>query len=400
MPERGAPWPAVTYEELDWDLPAAVPTARTARLRHRGPYPAAVVPQIASLTVHLPPETAAAADEAAAEVARFDAELGQEIAPFATVLLRSEAAASSRIENLTASACAIAEAEVHSHGSHNAELVVANQRAIRAAVDLVEQIDADAILATHAALLNSTNPDDAGRWRNQQVWIGGSDLGPHGALFVPPHHQRVPFAVADLVAFVERDDVPVFIHAAIAHAQFETIHPFADGNGRTGRALVHAHLRHKGVTRNVTVPVSAGLLVNIDRYFHALTRYREGDAAPIVEAFADAAFAATTNGRSLVDDLHTIRGDWADRVKARRDSTAWRVADLLVRHPVVNAALVASETGVLLPNVYRALRPLVDAGVVVEFSDQKRNQLWRAPDVLDALDDFAARVGRRDRRST
>lgn len=143
------------------------------------------------------------------------------------------------------------------------------------------------------------------------------------------------------------------------------------------------------------MPVSAGLLTNVDAYFAALTRYREGDPTTIVEAFAAAAFAATANGRALVEDLHTIRRDWQDRVKARRDATAWRVADLLLGHPVLNAALVAAETGIAPQNTYRALRPLEDGGVVVEFSDRKRNQLWRAPEVLDALDRFAVRAGRR-----
>ncbi|CAN5124883.1 Fic family protein [soil metagenome] len=391
-------WPAVTYESLPW-TPADVPASRTARRRHRGPYEAAVVPSIVSVDVVLPSETAAVVEEAAAEIARFDAELGREIAPFAAVLLRTESAASSKIEDLTASARAIAEAELHGHAGRNASMIVANERAMSAAIALAKRIDGEAILAMHAALLDRSNPDIAGRWRDQQVWIGGGDLGPHGAAFVPPHHDRVPAGIADLVAFIERDDVPVVAHAALAHAQFETIHPFPDGNGRTGRALVHAHLRAKALIRDVTVPVSAGLLTDIDGYFAALTRYRGGDPTSIVEAFAAAAFRAVANGRRLVDDLHTIRQDWQERVRARRDAAAWRVAELLLRFPVVNAALVAAEIGIAPQNTYRSLRPLVEAGVLVEFTARKRNQLWRAPEVLDALDRFAARAGRRNQSS-
>ena len=81
----------------------------------------------------------------------------------------------------------------------------------------------------------------------------------------------------------------------------------------------------------------------------------------------------------------------------RRGATTWRIADLLLRHPVVNAALVASVVGIAPQNTYRSLQPLVEAGVLVEFSDRKRNQLWRAPEVLDALDRFAARAGRHSR---
>ena len=392
-------WPAVSYERLPWTSSDDVPASRTARRRHRGPYEAAVLPPIAERPVVLPPDVGALVDDAGAEVARFDAELGHEIAPFAAVLLRSESAASSKIENLTASARAIAEAELQPQPRRNAALVVSNERAMTAAITLAERIDPEAILAMHAALLQRSRPDIAGRWRDQQVWIGGGDLGPHGADFVPPHHDRVPAAIDDLVAFIDRDDVPVLAHAAVAHAQFETIHPFPDGNGRTGRALVHAQLRNKRLTRNVTVPVSAGLLTDTDAYFAALTAYREGDTTAIIEQFAQAAFRATGNGRRLVDDLHAIRDGWREQVKARRDAPVWRITDLLLRQPVVSAPLVAAELDVAVQNVYRSLRPLVDAGVLVEFTDRKRNRLWRATEVLDALDRFAARAGRRDRSS-
>jgi Fic family protein len=347
----------------------------------------------------LPSDVLAGADDAGREIARFDTEAGREIAPFSTVLLRSESAASSRIENLTASARAVAEAEL-GHGGHNASLVVANQRAMSAAIALADRIDADAILEMHASLLGSSHPEIAGRWRSEQVWIGGSDLGPHDAAFVPPHPDHVPAAIDDLVTFIARDDIPVLAHAALAHAQFETIHPFPDGNGRTGRALVHAQLRHKQLTRNVTVPVSAGLLTDVDAYFDALTTYRAGHPVPIVERFTEAAFAAVDNGRQLVDELHNVRADWQGRISARRDANAWRVADLVLRHPVVNAALVAGELGIVPNNTYRAIEPLVAAGVLIEFTNKKRDRLWRAPQVLEALDAFAARTGRRCRAGT
>ncbi|MBI2167887.1 MAG: Fic family protein [Actinobacteria bacterium] len=294
---------------------------------------------------------------------------------------------------------AIAEAELHPHSGHNARLIVANVRAMTAAVSLADQIDAQAILDIHQALLGDSSPQIARRWRGQQVWIDGSDSGPHGATFVPPHHRHVEAAVEDLVAFIDRDDIPVLAHAAIAHAQFETIHPFPDGNGRVGRALLHAHLRNKRLVRHVTIPVSAGLLADTDAYFAALTRYREGDTGPIVECLARAALLALANGRRLVDELRGIRTSWDHRIRVRRGATAWRVADLVLRHPVVNAQLISTELGVAKPNVYRSLQPLVEAGVLVEFTDKKRHQMWRSPEVLEALDQFAGRAGRRARPS-
>lgn len=388
-------WPAVTYEEHQWVSSHPRGVASRAQLaRHHGPYKAAVPAVIADVEVRLPPEVVSASTEAAQEVARFDAELGGEIAQFSAVLLRSEAAASSQIENLTASARAVAEATLGEPAGANAQQVVGNVDAMKAALALADDVDADALLAMHRALLAHTDPDIAGRWRNEQVWIGGSPLGPHLATFVPPHHLRVPGAIDDLVEFIARVDIPVLAHVAIAHAQFETIHPFSDGNGRSGRALMHAMLRRAALVRNLTVPISAGLLVSVDDYFDALTAYRAGDAAPIVERFSEAAFAAVDNGRRLVGDLRALRADWDTRIRARRDATAWRVADLLLRHPVVNVRLVSDELGIAPQNVYRSLAPLLDAEVLTS-SGRQRGRVWRSVEVLAAVDGFARRAGRR-----
>src|SRR4051812_31569322 len=402
--DRSSPvkgWPSVSHEVLPWIANVEVhATSRSERKKHHGPYRAAIAPEIQDARLELPGELAADVGEASAELARFDELMGGEIAHFSAILLRSESAASSRIENLTASARAIAEAEIAELGAggsrrKNAAEIVANTRTMIAALALSGDISSSSILAMHGALLNETDPVNAGRWRTEQVWIGGGNLGPHLALFVPPHQDRVADAIDDLLRFIERDDLPVLAHAALAHAQFETIHPFTDGNGRTGRALVQAMLRHGQLTRNVTVPVSAGLLSNTTAYFEALTAYRLGDPFPIVSQFAQAAFKAVANGRVLVDELRQIRQRWQQIIKARSDSAVWRLADLLMRRPVVNARVVAQELSLDAGNVHRYIKPLIDARVLVESQDVKRNQVWRSAEVLAALDAFAARAGRR-----
>ena len=188
----------------------------------------------------------------------------------------------------------------------------------------------------------------------------------HDAEFVPLDQTRVPDAVEDLVSFMQRKDLPVLIQVAIAHAQFETLHPLVDGNGRTGRALVHALLCGQGLTRLVTVPVSAGLLINVDDYFRALTAYREGNIEPIVTQFGEASFAAIANARLLVTKLRSIRDGWSDRVPTRRGPNTWRIADLLVTQPVLNAAVIADHLGISRSNVYVPLQPLIGAAVVVQ----------------------------------
>lgn len=383
----------VTYEDVRWE-----PQGRRyagAALPKYGTYHPAVPASITDLVLDLPPSVFADAESASREITRFDAELGGEIAPFAAVLLRSESAASSQIENLTASARAIAEAELPGgKAKRNAETIVANTAAMQAAVALSDSVDCDAILAMHRALMVNEPRHTPGEFRTEPVWIGGGST-PIGATFVGPRHEVVSDAISDLIAFAQRTDVPTLPQIAVGHAQFETIHPFTDGNGRTGRALVQAMLRNKGLTRQVTVPVSAGLLADTDAYFAALTSYRDGVVAPIVERFSQATILAIANGRQLVADLRAIRETWNGMVTARSDSAVWKVADLLIRRPVVNAALLAQELGIESTNAHRYLKPLTEAGILVQTTSGPRNRAWRSPDVLAALDSFAERAGRR-----
>jgi len=389
-------WPRVGREERAW-TPSVPPelVPRAVRKRHDGPYQAAVVPEIADAGVQIPGEVAALVAEATAEIARFDVEVGSELAPFAAVLLRSESASSSRIENLTSGARAIMLAEMGSGDKRNALQIVGNVAAMQAALHLADRLDEKAILAMHKALMRGHDDEVAGRWRDQQVWVGGDSFGPHGSVFVAPHPDHVPALMGDLVGFTRRTDLPVLTQAALAHAQFETIHPFPDGNGRTGRALMHAMLRGHGLTRTVTVPVSAGLLTHTGAYFDTLTAYRAGDPVPIVAMVAQASFAAIGNGRQLVGDLRDVRAGWDSAVRARRGAATWRLADLLLRQPVVDASVVARELGISPGNALRPIGPLVEAGVLTEFTGFARNRMWQSLEVLAALDEFAVRAGRR-----
>ena len=383
----------IAYEDVRWE-PKGRRYAGGAPPKY-GTYHPAVPARIADLVLDLPSSVLADAEAAGREIARFDAELGGEIAPFAALLLRSESAASSQIENLTASARAIGEAELPgAKAKRNAAMVVANTAAMHTAVALSDTVDADAIRAMHRALMVNEPRPTPGEFRTEPVWIGGGST-PIGATFVGPRHELIAGAIGDLIAFAHRIDVPALPQIAVAHAQFETIHPFTDGNGRTGRALVQAMLRNKGLTRQVTVPVSAGLLADTGGYFAALTSYRDGDAASIVERFSRAAVLAIANGRQLVTDIRDIRTAWNGVIAARSDSAVWKVADLLTRRPVVNAVLLAQELGIESTNAHRYLNPLTESGILIETSNGPRNRVWRSPEVLAAIDAFAERAGRR-----
>ena len=253
-------WPLVETETLPWS-PAPGTYPRRAAKRVPREYEAAVVPKIATQPLRLSEETRALVEQATVAVVRFDTTDAHRVVPFTPLLLRSESAASSRIEQLTSSARKVLEAEVTGRGRGNAALIAANTRQMEAAVERA-RASVDGIVEMHQILLADSAPEIAGVLRNAQVWIGGSDYSPAGAMFVPPHQRHLGELMADLGEFMARDDLPVLAQAAIAHAQFETIHPFADGNGRTGRALVHVVLRERSLTTSSALPLSAGLLTD------------------------------------------------------------------------------------------------------------------------------------------
>ena len=390
-------WPAIGHEPQEWRSSAASFGIEGGRalLSETQQYESAVPATIADLVPSLSSDVAALAEDASYELSRFDAELGGEVAAFGSILLRSEAVASSQIENLSASARAILTAELGDTTAANARVIAANTKAMQSAISLADSLTPDSVRAMHAVLLEHDPRHTPGHWRQEPVWIGVSSASPVGAIYVAPSFDRVPELMDDVMAFASRDDVPILSQAAIAHAQLETIHPFTDGNGRTGRSLIQAMLRGKGLTRSVTVPVSAGLLVNVADYHSALTSYRNGDIEPIVSLTAKASMQAVGNARLLVSDIRKTRLSWNDRVRARSDSAVWKVMDMAARQPVLSANAVAVELGIIPANAYRYLRQLADAGILKSKSEYKIGVLWRADDILSAIDSFAGRTGRR-----
>ena len=379
-------WPDVTYETLPWH-PATENMSRRAQLRAPREYESAIVPHIADAQLRLRPQTLADVDRATIAVARFDAAAGTSI----PLLLRGESVASSRIEQLTSSSRKIFEAELSGAGSANAKLIVANVRQMQRAIE-VDSATTKTLLAMHSVLLQDSAPEIAGKLREQAVWIGGpDDHHPGGALFVPPHQKHVPALMEDLEAFMARRDVPALAQAAIAHAQLETIHPFADGNGRTGRALVHVLLKSRGLSVNGPVPISAGLLSRVDDYVAGLDAYRQGDIDQIVALFAASALEAVDYGTWIAHELDSVLGEWRQQLTARSDALAWKVLPLLLQRPVLTTRIVIDELGASLVSAGNALETLERAGIVVGTQLDKRTRAWRAPDVLDLLDEFAER---------
>jgi Fic family protein len=386
----------VAIETLEW-------TSRhefgpRAALGERAERYEAAVPALIGQADYAPPgPLATELEDAAVAIREFDTEHGAGLAPFASVLLRTESVSSSMIENVSASARSVAMAELGDRSKQNATLIVDNVSAMRAALAAADDLTPETVLAMHRALMVHADPDGAGTWRHEPVWIGTSARSPLGADYVAPRFERVPALIEDLAAFVKRNDIQILAHAMLAHAQFETIHPFTDGNGRTGRALLQAVLRGKGLTRGVTVPISAGLLVDVRAYHQALDAYRAGDPDQIVRRGVEATFRAIENGRRLASDIRAARDGWTAKLTARSDNAVWKVADLLTRQPVLTAESIEHGLGISRATSWRALSQLEEAGIVAGVHKHRMGRVWRSEEILGALDAFAERAGRRGR---
>jgi Fic family protein len=337
-------------------------------------------------------------DAALAEVVALDQTYGGQLEALGVLLLRTEAVASSKIEYVEASLDDYARALHGSRANNSATSMVAATTALEALLantDARARIEANVILAAHRDLMADEPAERAyaGRWRNVQNWIGGSDYSPRHALYVPPPPDTVEHYIADLLVFANRDDLPILAQAAIAHAQFESVHPFTDGNGRIGRALINAILRRRHATTQVVVPLASALVAHRERYFGLLGSYREGHVEPLISSFAAASRVAAAEARTSAERLATIPGEWADMVgRVRSDSATARLLSVLPSRPVLTADDAVSRLSTPPSSIYAAIDRLQDAGVLRPLTDRKRNQIWGASLVLDELDDLGVRI--------
>jgi Fic family protein len=350
-----------------------------------------------------------AADVADAEaaIARLNVEARSlvDTEALARILLRAEAVASSRIEGLEVGARRLLRAEAArkvegTSADVTATEVLGNIDAMVYAIDAVgagDAITVDLLLEVHRRLLAGTRvAEHAGRIRDQQNWIGGSSYNPCSASFVPPPPELVDDLMADLCTFASRDDLPAAAQAAIAHAQFETIHPFVDGNGRTGRALIHLVLGRRGLTPRVLPPVSLILATWSRSYIESLTTFRyvgapTGAAAQDgvniwVGRFAAACTRAVEDAFSFEARTTRLEQRWRERLgRVRAKSSTDLLLKALPGAPVLTVDSAAQLIGRTYKPANDAIQRLVEAEILRQVTIGRRNRAFEAPDVITAF---------------
>ena len=368
-----------------------------SRYRRACEYDAFIPEPVAGVDLVLSGGVAGVVSDAEKAIADLNRAAVPELMPFARLLLRTESIASSKVEGMQVDARTLARAEANQE---------AGRRVGPGAAEILANIDAMALAIERAADLEGVQPGDfldihrvllerapnsqiAGRFRTSQNWIGGNDYNPCGAAFVPPPPREVERLLDDLCVFVNDVALPPLVQAAIAHAQFETIHPFEDGNGRTGRALVQVVLRRRGLTPAFVPPISVVLARDKDRYLEGLTLFREDRLADWVELFATATAEAAMLAAQYTIRLGGLQDEWRARLRQhsnpRADAAAWSLITVLPAHPVITVPVAVAATGRTKPAVANAIAQMEAAGILARLTESARNRAWEADGLLDMI---------------
>ena len=242
----------------------------------------------------------------------------------------------------------------------------------------------------HTKLLAEGRGSDKqpGEFRRSQNWVGGTRPG--NASYVPPPLNEVTACMSDLEKFIHQQDraIPLLIKAALAHVQFETIHPFLDGNGRLGRLLITFLLYDGGALRQPTLYLSLFLKNNRDQYYELLQRVREtGDWEAWVEFFLsgvkETAEQATASARKILRLFEEDR----NRIEqtGRAAGSTLRVHDHMQHNPIVSAATIAKALGVSAPTAHKSIARLVDMGIAKKTAGKQRGRVFVYRKYLDIL---------------
>jgi len=355
-------------------------------------------PLQASLNVALDGPTVGLVSEAENAIRALNDIARPGLGPLARLLLRTESIASSKVEGMQLGVRELAKAEARQQSggkpSPDAIEILSNIDAMELAIEeasTVDRFSVREIEAVHHLLMKDAwNSHVAGKVRTQQNWIGGNDHNPCGADYVPPPPENVPAMLADLCDAINDDLPSPLVQAALVHAQFETIHPFEDGNGRTGRALIQIVLRRRQIASSYVPPISVILAKSKDRYIRGLERYRENDGlSDWIELFADATARSATLAKSYLTAVQDLIEAWRKKLTAganpRADSVAWKVIDILPAHPMITVPVALAAAGGNRPSLYKAFEDLQAAGVLIPLSEQKRNQSWEAAGLLELI---------------
>lgn len=348
------------------------------------PYLSAVIMDLSDTNIELSEHAQTLLLEAVEGLSRLDAYLKDKVISFPMLLLRTEALSSSQIEHYSASNKNVALAQIERKHTTEAVIIKSNLESLIQGVSEKNNLDIDKIIHLNQMLIDNKGIT----LRNRINWIGTPNSIPHEASYVPPHPEYLNLYMTQFIAFCQRNDVHPLVQAAFAHAYFEIIHPFEDGNGRVGRIIIQMILKEKLFLEHLYVPLSVGLVKDQTRYVEALNDFKLGQYESMVILVLEHALALLPNIYGTLEQLISLKQSWQEKLNLRQDALAWQLLDDIISQPVIDVKYIKDKYHANDQAVRNNIDALISVDILSPIGNHKRNVAYECKEVLALLDQF------------
>ena len=375
----------ITYEERYYfhhDSVFRLNRKQRALIEH--PYSSATIQNLNNFDFTISSNLSELLNLAVEELSKLDGFIKEKVSGFPMILLRTEALSSTQIEHFNSSNKNIAIAQISNSSNFESNVIKDNLEAMNDVLNSNKEISLDLLIEINKKVLN----DDSVKIRDKVNWIGSSNSLPQNAIYVPPHPELLQQYMDEFIKFTKRTDLHPLVHAALAHAYFEHIHPFEDGNGRVGRIIIQIILKNSYFLENMFMPISAGLVKNNNEYINALNNFKDGNYETIIELILNSALSVVPIVYDVLEQLIRLKASWQDKLKVRKDSYIWKILDELIIQPVINVNYIKNKYNINDQAVRNSIKTLIEANIIAPINANKRNVLYESSEVLKILDDF------------
>lgn len=313
---------------------------------------------------------------------------------FVAMYVRKEALMSSQIEGTQATLEDVLDPTIDENANNDVEDVVNYVKAVDAAIEQLEKLPICSRLLrnAHGILLSHTRGSDKqpGEYRHSQNWVGSASSTILTARYVPPNVEDMKEAMSNLEKYInaEEDDVDVLIKAGLIHYQFETIHPFLDGNGRIGRLMIVLYLMSKGVLNTPALYVSYFLKKNRVEYYDRLEAVRKsGNYEQWIKFFLRAISESAKSAAETIDKLSRLREHVTEQIKTlgRKSKRGIKLLRYMEGQPLLERKKAAKELGMSYNTVSQAVKDMVALGILESTGNRKRRKLYYYREYLEIL---------------